>query len=155
MRVSIIACLLAALSLGLAASAQQSKPEPKSEAKPRKPEAKPEAKPAAKPEAKPDAKPCAETGGKACRQRHRRKSRPRPRLPKANAAIRDAYAAMPVAERLAIQSDLDLVGRLQRRRHRRIRRPCHRGGEGLPEKTEGQGNRHFHARKNARHWLPQ
>lgn len=81
MRVPIIACLLAALILP--ASAQQPKPE-----------AKPDAKPAQKPAAKPAAAAPkqAPTNGEA--------------TSKASAAIRDAYAAMPIAERVAIQSDL-------------------------------------------------
>ncbi len=74
MRVPIIACLLAALILP--ASAQQPKPE-----------AKPDAKPAQKPAAKPAAAAPkqAPTNGEA--------------TSKASAAIRDAYAAMPIAER--------------------------------------------------------
>ena len=102
MRVSIIACLFAALSLVFSwpASAQQSKPEAKSDAKPAaKPAAKPESKPEPKPAAKPEAKPAAKPANGAA-------EKPAPADPKANQATRDAYAAMPVAERLAIQSDL-------------------------------------------------
>jgi peptidoglycan hydrolase-like protein with peptidoglycan-binding domain len=99
MRVSIIACLLAALSLVLPASAQQSKPEPKSNAKS---EAKPAAKPESKPETKPDAKPAQKPAANGAAE----KPNSAETASKANAAIRDAYAAMPAAERLAIQSDL-------------------------------------------------
>ena len=105
MRVSIIACLLAALSLvlSLPASAQQSKPEPKAQAKPEaKPAAKPDTKPAAKPEAKPDAKPAAKPAANDTAE----KAAAAETASKANAAIRDAYAAIPAAERVAIQSDL-------------------------------------------------
>jgi peptidoglycan hydrolase-like protein with peptidoglycan-binding domain len=113
MRVSIIACLLAALSVSLSsswpASAQQTKPEAKPAAKPEaKPAAKPEAKPAAKPETKPEAKP--ETKPAAAKPAkpaaNGAAEKPVPADPKASQASRDAYAAMPAAERIAIQSDL-------------------------------------------------
>lgn len=71
MRVPVLACLLAALTLP--ASAQQPKP-------------------AQKPAAKPAADSAAQKQADAAS--------------KANATIRDVYAAMPMAERLAIQSDL-------------------------------------------------
>jgi hypothetical protein len=117
MRVSIIACLLAALSsvLPWPASAQpQPKPEAKSEQKPAaKPEAKPDAKPAPKPAAKPeDVKPAQKPAAKPAATGAAEKPAPAEKpaaaetASKANAAIRDAYAAMPMAERLSIQSDL-------------------------------------------------
>src|SRR5688572_13992769 len=80
MRVPLIACLFAALTLPASAQAP-----------------KPEAKPATKPAAKPEAKPAA--NGTADKQ-------PPAEIAKASQATKDAYAAMPVAERLAIQSDL-------------------------------------------------
>ncbi|MBZ0148625.1 MAG: peptidoglycan-binding protein [Pseudorhodoplanes sp.] len=95
MRVPVIACLLAALSLvfSLPASAQAPKPEAK-------PAAKPGAKPAQKPAAKPAEKPAAKPANEAAQKQ------PPAEAGKANAAIRDVYAAMPMAERLSIQSDL-------------------------------------------------
>jgi len=116
MRVPVIACLLAALVLP--ASAQAPKPEAKPAAKPAaKPEAKPAAKPADKPAAKPEAKPAAKPEAKpAAKQEAKPAEKPAANgsaqkpsaaeAAKANQAIRDAYAAMPMAERLAIQSDL-------------------------------------------------
>jgi peptidoglycan hydrolase-like protein with peptidoglycan-binding domain len=92
MRVPVIACLFTALSLvfSLPASAQAPKPETK-----------PESKPAAKPESKPVAKPAAKPAANGAEQKQ-----PPADASKANAPIRDAYAALPMAERLAIQSDL-------------------------------------------------
>jgi hypothetical protein len=83
MRVPVIACLFAALILPASAQAP-------------KPPAKPESKPAQKSAEKPS------TNGAAQKQA--------PAEPdgasKANTPIRDVYAALPMAERLSIQSDL-------------------------------------------------
>ncbi len=86
MRVPVIACVLAALILP--ASAQAPKPQTKPASKPAKPAAKPSTNDAAQKQSPADANGAS----------------------KANAPIRDAYAAMPIAERLAIQSDLIWTG---------------------------------------------
>jgi peptidoglycan hydrolase-like protein with peptidoglycan-binding domain len=112
MRVPVIACLLAALSLVfcLPAQAQAPKPETKPAAKPEaKPAAKPEAKPAAKPETKPAPKPAEKPAAKPAEKpaaSSTAEKQPPAEIAKASQATKDAYAAMPVAERLAIQSDL-------------------------------------------------
>src|SRR5215204_3230951 len=108
MRVPVIACLLAVLSLvlSLPAQAQAPKPENKPAAKPAaKPEAKPAPKPAEKPAAKPAEKPAAKPAEKPAANGTAEKQPPA-EIAKASQATKDAYAAMPMAERLSIQSDL-------------------------------------------------
>lgn len=81
-------CLVATLAGAGIALAQTAPIPPKKPAPPAAPEA---AKPAAKPPAKPTSKPA---------------SKPAPKPAVASGLLKETYAAMPLAERLAIQSDL-------------------------------------------------
>ena len=112
----VFAAILAVVVGGSAALAQsdpRANPAPAAPPAEAKPEAKPEARPAAKPDAKPAAKPDSKPKPKATAA-HKEKPSTTGSAPSAAplkpSGLQDAYAAIPAAERAAIQNDLTWGG---------------------------------------------